>query len=214
MTNATTPGLLFDLDGVLIDSEGLYTKFWEETERIYPTGIADFAHFIKGSNLTKILSYFSAEEQPKVEQRIHEFDDGLVYPLFPGAVELLKELRRRNIPAALVTSSDAEKMQNLFKLYPDFEGYFTAIINGSHVTHSKPHPEGYLLGAKAIGRSPEECIVIEDSRQGIQAGKAAGAYVVGLSTTLDAAEISPLADEVLPNIAAVDLDQILNHAQR
>jgi HAD superfamily hydrolase (TIGR01509 family) len=177
--------VLFDLDGVLIDSEGLYTQFWEATERIYPTGIPDFAHYIKGSNLTKILEHFATEEiRQDVVRRIHDFDANLVSPIFAGAIELLQALQKAGIPAALVTSSDPEKMQRLFSLYPDFPGYFAEIINGGMVTHSKPDPEGYLLAASKLGVAPKDCLVVEDSLQGIQAGLAAGATVAGIATTL------------------------------
>ena len=196
--------VLFDLDGVLIDSEGLYTRFWEETERIYPTGIPDFAHYIKGSNLAKILEHFPTDEiREDVVRRIHEFDAQLVYPMFPGAEDLLCELKAESIPAALVTSSDPEKMQRLFALYPHFPDYFSAIINGEMVTHSKPSPEGYLLAASRLGVDPSTCLVVEDSLQGIQAGIAAGATVAGISTTLPDSVIAAHTPYTFATVACI-----------
>lgn len=81
------------------------------------------------------------------------------------------------------------KMENLYRQNPGFRDKFKAVITSDLVTFSKPHPQPYLLGAKAIGVSPENCFVFEDSLSGIESGKAAGATVIGLATTLPMAEI-------------------------
>lgn len=176
--------LLFDLDGVLIDSEGFYTAFWDKTEKLFPTGIPDFAHAIKGQNLQSILGLFLPEERDEILRLILDFDNRLEYPMFPGAIDLLISLEDNNIPAALVTSSNPEKMAQLFRQYPNFAGYFATIIDGSMVEHGKPDPECYLLAAKKLGVSCKDCIVVEDSLQGIHSGQRAGATVYGLWTTL------------------------------
>lgn len=202
--NSCPDAVLFDLDGVLIDSEGLYTAFWKETEQLYPTGIPDFAVAIKGTNLDSILSLFREDERDAIMQRILDFDRELVYPLFDDAEELLCELERRHIPAALVTSSNPEKMNRLFEQYPDFASHFGAIINGSMVTKSKPDPEGYILAARRLEKEPERCVVVEDSLQGIRAGRAAGCEVWGLHTTLPREAILAEATFVFENISEVN----------
>lgn len=194
---------LFDLDGVLIDSEGLYTRFWEQTEKEFPTGIADFARVIKGTNLKSIMNYFAPEDRQKILERIYEFDSHLTYPPFPGAEELLKLLRERGVKTAMVTSSNTEKMEQFHKVLPQFRGYFDVIIDGSMVSRGKPDPEGYLLAAKALGEDPSNCIVVEDSLQGMAAGRAAGAEVWGLSTTLPREAIAGQADKIFSNISEV-----------
>lgn len=205
--NTSTPlpqAILFDLDGVLIDSEDLYTAFWDKTEKLYPTGIPDFAHAIKGTNLPSIMQLFKPEERDDIMARILAFDSQLTYPIFPGAEELLTNLRTAGIPAALVTSSNPEKMEQLFRQYPRFKDHFAAIVNGSMVTRGKPDPEGYLLAASLLGKDPRQCIVIEDSLQGIHAGRAAGAQVWALSTTLPPHAIRDHAHALFPDIAAVN----------
>lgn len=201
--NTCPAAILFDLDGVLIDSENLYTAFWDKTEKLYPTGIPDFARAIKGTNLDSILSLFRPAERDDVLARILDFDSRLVYPMFEGAEELLRDLRDRNIPAALVTSSNPEKMAQLFRQYPDFPSYFGAIVNGSMVSKSKPDPEGYLLAARMLGVDPGRCVVVEDSLQGIRAGRAAGCEVWGLYTTLPRETVAPEATFVFKDIAEV-----------
>lgn len=195
--------ILFDLDGVLIDSEGLYTEFWDKTEKIYPTGISNFARHIKGTNLDSIMKLFKPEERDDIMRRILEFDSRLVYPMFPGAEELLGELRAASVPTALVTSSNPEKMDQLFRQYPHMAALFNTIVNGSMVSRGKPDPEGYLLAAAELGKDPRRCIVVEDSLQGIRAGRAAGCQVWGLATTLPRKVIEPEATLTFDNISEV-----------
>ncbi|MDE7111255.1 MAG: HAD family phosphatase [Muribaculaceae bacterium] len=194
---------LFDLDGVLIDSEGLYTRFWAETEKEFPTGIDNFATVIKGTNLKSIMNYFSEEDRPKILAKIYEFDSNLTYKPFPDAENFLRFLKEKNVKTALVTSSNTEKMDQFHKVLPSFRSYFDVIIDGSMVSRGKPDPEGYLLAAKAIGEKPENCIVVEDSLQGIMAGKNAGAEVWGLYTTLPREVIAEQADRIFQNISEV-----------
>lgn len=201
-TNSLKPeAFLFDLDGVLIDSEGLYTAFWDKTEKLYPTGIPDFAHAIKGTNLDSIMALFKPEERDDIMERILHFDSHLTYPIFPGAEELLQLLLAENIPAALVTSSNPEKMEQLFAQYPKFKNdWFGAVVNGSMVSKGKPDPEGYLLAAKMLGKDIQRCIVVEDSLQGMRAGRSAGATVWGLATTLPMDIIKDEADRIFADI--------------
>lgn len=202
-------GVLFDLDGVLIDSEGLYSIFWSGIDRKYPTGIDDFASFIKGSTLPKILGYFPVEVHEEIVDGIHRYENEIRYNLYPGAMELLAGLNAACIPAALVTSSDNVKMGYLFNQHPALKGMFTAVVTGSMVLKSKPDPEGYLLGARMIGVEPDRCIVVEDSLQGLSAGRAAGAAVVGIATTLARAELEGRADMIADNVGALTADSFM-----
>ena len=201
--NTKPEAILFDLDGVLIDSEGLYTAFWDKTEKLYPTNIPNFAHAIKGMNLPSILALFKPEERDDILDRILQFDADLVYPLFVGAEEFLHLLKSKGILMALVTSSNPEKMEQLFRQYPEFHNYFGAIVNGSMVTKGKPDPEGYLLAAEILGKKASQCVVVEDSMQGIRAGRAAGAEVWGLYTTLSRDAIEQEANMVFADIEEV-----------
>lgn len=210
MMNNDNFGALFDLDGVIIDSEGTYSLFWEEIDRIYPTGIDDFAKYIKGTTLPSILEHFPDEEvRTDIIGRLKGFQESMEYSLFPGAEDFLSELNQRRIPAAIVTSSDQGKMQHLFKQLPHLADYFDAIIDASLVTRSKPDPQGYLLGAEAIGIDPGNCFVFEDSLQGLRAGRAAGATVVALATTYPRTTVAPLASLVLDSFENFTVNELL-----
>lgn len=205
---------LFDLDGVLIDSETLYTSFWENVGKIHRLPSPTFAADIKGTTLDDILTtYFPEPDVRKdVDRLLHEFENEIVYPVFPGALEFVDSLRKRGLKTVIVTSSDDKKMEFLFNQHPDFPSHFDAIVTAADVTHSKPDPEPYCVGARKAGAECRECIVFEDSFQGLESGRRAGCRVVGLSTTNPAESIGGLADVVYPDMLTLchDIDRIMS----
>ena len=205
-------GVLFDLDGVLIDSETLYTEFWSNAEKKYPTGVEDFAYVIKGNNLAKILStYFPDKEvQADLLRMIDEFERNMQYPIFPGAMELVNSLNQQNIPCAIVTSSDISKMDKLAMQHPDFLNHFNAMVTGNMVSKSKPDPECFLRGAEMIGVDIKDCVVCEDSPSGILAGLNSGAKVIAIATTLRCKDINKDAHKIVDSIADISVDDILS----
>jgi len=209
-TDLASVGALFDLDGVLIDSEGSYTQFWQSIDQRFPTGIQNFAQVIKGTNLNHILTYFSNQETcAQVVDALNKYQSHMSYEFFPGAIQLITKLKKFNIPMAIVTSSDQNKMQAVYQQHPSLPSLFDTIITGDMVKHTKPHPECYLTAARAIGCKIEQCYVFEDSIQGIQAGRSAGAKVVGLATTNPMSAIAPLCDLAFNEIQEITLEEIL-----
>lgn len=203
-------GFLFDLDGVLIDSESEYTLIWDEIDRQFPTGVDNFSVKIKGETLPEILhQYFSIDDHPAVINMLNSMEQRMKYPLLPGADALLRKLQQQEIGAVLVTSSNEMKMKHLREEQPALCSYFKDIVTADRISHSKPDPEGYLLGASLLEIDPHSCVVFEDSLQGVKAGKSAGAYVVGLSTTLPVETIAPYCNRVINNLDDVDLDELL-----
>lgn len=179
-------GVLFDLDGVVVDSESIYTQFWSNIDKLYPTGVENFAIAIKGNTLQRILADYFPDNDVKQDilERIKDFEINMRYKPFAEAIRFINELKRNQFRIAIVTSSSQKKMDNLYAQNPGFREMFDAVVTGDMVSHSKPDPEPYLLGAKAIGVAPESCYVFEDSISGIESGIRAGATVIGLATTL------------------------------
>lgn len=202
-------GCLFDLDGVLVDSERIYTKIWEAIETQWPTGIENFAYKIKGTTLEDILErYFPEEVREDVTKELIRLEGMMIYGPLPGAIGFLNALRAKGIPIALVTSSNGLKMDHLWHDMPGFKEKFDVIITGDEVKCSKPDPEGYLAAAAALGVDPKKCAVFEDSLQGVKAGKAAGAFVIGVVGTLKASDIKPYSDIVVNAVAEVNPDRL------
>lgn len=209
ITTRKIQGVLFDLDGVLLDSEGQYSIFWRAMDERFPTGVDDFSNFIKGFHLARILSYFANDDiREQVVQALVEFEKNMRFEFFPGALALVKRLRDMGIPMAIVTSSDHKKMQALFSQHPDFPTLFDAIITGDMVTKAKPDPDCFLLGAQRLGIDIKECVVFEDSRNGLTAARASGARVIGIATTLSADIVAPLSDLTVNGVDELDVEQI------
>lgn len=203
-------GFLFDLDGVLIDSEGTYTKFWAEVDRKYPTGVPNFAVAIKGTTLPEILKRFPDKEvREEIERGIVEFQDNMQFDLFPATLPFLKAARAKGVKMAIVTSSDDKKMARLYEQHPTFADNFDVVIDASMVSRSKPDPEGYLKAAAALDIPAENCYVFEDSLQGLKAGRASGAKVIALATTYPRERLEGMADEIVDSLDQLDLDALV-----
>ncbi|MCM1065961.1 MAG: HAD family phosphatase [Muribaculaceae bacterium] len=203
---------LFDLDGVLIDTEGIYTEIWTEIERAHPTGIENFAIKIKGSTLERILSTYFPDpaEQAHVCAMLKEREEAMHYRLFDGVASFLGELKAAGIPAAIVTSSGEAKMTRLFGMIDGFRDFFGAVLTDADVERSKPDPEGYCKAARRLGAEPERCIVFEDSFSGLAAGRASGAKVVALATTNSRESLEGKADLILAGFDGVTLEKLLS----
>ena len=209
ITTKKTRGVLFDLDGVLLDSEGQYSIFWRSMEERFPTGVADFSNYIKGFHLARILSYFATDEiREQIVQELVEFEKNMRFEFFPGALSFVQRLREAGIPMAIVTSSDHKKMKALFSQHPDFPALFEVIITGDMVTKAKPDPDCFLLGAKQLGIDIKDCVVFEDSRNGLIAARASGARVIGVATTLSADVVASLSDLTVHGVDELDVEQI------
>lgn len=208
--NQTAPwGALFDLDGVLVDTEGIYTEFWHSVDVLYPTGVERFEYVIKGNTLETILSkYFKAADHPAILEMLAEHERTMVYRPFDGTRRFLAELRAEGVPSAIVTSSSRLKMRNLFEALPWLRDAVDIIITGDDVVNSKPDPEGYRLAAERLGLDSSRCVVFEDSMAGVEAGRRAGGKVVGIATTNPASRLEPLSDMVVDFIDDLTVEAV------
>lgn len=202
---------LFDFDGVLMDTETQYTRFWDETGRKF-VDMDGFGSMIKGQTLVQIFGKYFAdrteEELRSVEEAINEYERNMTYEFIPGARGFLNELRQAGIPTAIVTSSNNQKMSQVYKAHPDLHTLVDAILTSEHFSKSKPDPECFLKGMEMLGGTPDSTVVFEDSIHGITAGRDAGAYVVGLATTNKREVIEPLCDMVIDNFSDFSLKEL------
>ena len=193
---------LFDLDGVVFETESLYTSFWCEMKKEYSPEITDFEYIIKGQTLVQIYDkYFAGDEkkQQEITNKLNEFEQSMPFNYVDGFETFVKALRSEGIKTAVVTSSNREKMQNVYRKHPEFQSYFDAILTSEDFEESKPSPDCYLKAAARFGVQSKECIVFEDSFNGLRSGVASGARVIGLATTNPIQEIKKYTDKVISN---------------
>lgn len=204
--------VLFDLDGVVFDTEPQYTIFWGEQCRRYHPEHPGLEHDIKGSTLTQIYDrWFSGPleaERSKVTQALDDFEGRMRFEYIAGFEPMVKDLKRHGVKTAIVTSSNQAKMESVYRQRPEFNDLFDAVLTSEDFAHSKPHPDCYLQGAKRFGLEPADCMVFEDSLNGLHAGRAAGMVVVGMATTLTAGQIAALSDVQLSDYRGVDYQKV------
>ena len=193
---------LFDFDGVVVDTEPQYTLFWDEKGKKYHPEIPDFGHHIKGQTLIQIYKqYFRQPEglQEEITRQLLDYELTMHFEYIDGVVDFMKELREKGVKLAIVTSSNDAKMANAYREHPELKSMVDYIVTADRVTHSKPHPECFLLGAEMLGVEKDNCIVFEDSFHGIEAGNRAGMKVIGLATTNSAEAIADKCALVIPD---------------
>lgn len=202
---------LFDLDGVVLDSESQYTVCWDRIGKVYKPDIPKFAHLIKGQTLTQIFDrYFKDEEkvQHEIENQLIEFEKNMDYVYIPGVVAFITDLKRHQVNTAIVTSSNQQKMANVYQCHPEFETLFDVIYTSEDFKRSKPEPDCYLTAAAHFSVSHNQCIVFEDSINGLKAGKAAQMKVCGLATTNSIETVKPLSDMVIKDFVEMSYEKL------
>ena len=189
---------LFDLDGVILDTEGSYTAFWDDYGSRHFSE-KDFGLKIKGQTLVKILGdYFPEENERKaITEAINDFERNMSYPFVPGVEDYIKSLKSNGIRTAVVTSSNIPKMENVYRCHPGFREMFDMILTSEDFSESKPSPYCYLKAMRLFGAGPEDCVVFEDSLAGLQSARASGAFVTALTTTNPEEVVRNYADLVI-----------------
>ena len=198
MSNNILKAALFDLDGVVFDTEPQYTVFWGEQCRKYHPEHPGLEHEIKGQTLTQIYDRWFAgdllKEQPLITERLNAFEQQMSYDFIEGFERLIADLHSHQVRTAVVTSSNQPKMESVYRHQPRFKRLFDAILTSEDFTYSKPDPDCYLKAAQRLEAQIDECIVFEDSINGLKSGKSAGMKVVGLTTTNPVERIRDLSD--------------------
>ncbi|WKD86463.1 Beta-phosphoglucomutase [Polaribacter huanghezhanensis] len=199
--------VIFDMDGVIIDSELLHKKAYYETfislglevsEELYKT--------LTGSStinaFQKLVAHFSLDQDPnelvlqKRKRYVNFFESDPTLHLVKGVEEIIKYFYEKEITLILASSSAMVNINRVFNRF-DLNPYFTAKISGADLKESKPHPEIFEKAA-VLGNTPKEnCIVIEDSDNGVKAANAAGIFVFGYRNPLAADQTLENADKVI-----------------
>ena len=207
---------LFDFDGVVVDTEPQYTLFWDEKGQKYHPEIPNFGHHIKGQTLIQIYKQFFREPeglQDEITRQLLDYELTMHFEYIDGVVDFMKELREKGVKLAIVTSSNDAKMANAYREHPELKTMVDFIVTADRVTHSKPHPECFLLGAEMLGVERDNCILFEDSFHGIEAGNRAGMKVIGLATTNSAEAIADKCALVIPDFTDLSVEKMMGVLQ-
>lgn len=191
-TLSAAKGILFDMDGVLIDSEPLHEEaiVTLSGELGDPIGDKALLFSFKGAPEKNMASRFldiypatTLSIEDIIRRKVEIFADLFVeVKLVEGAMEFVQASHASGRKQGLTTSATRATQQQAFTTF-GFAPYFDTIITGEDIQRGKPDPEPYLLTAERLGLSPAECVVIEDSINGVLSGKAAGCVVIALTTT-------------------------------
>ncbi len=204
--------VLFDFDGTLVDTEEQYTLFWAEMGRRYVPEHKNFAFDIKGGTLQsmyeKYLRHLPPEALHDIETQRVRMEQGMTFPLVPGVMEFLHDLRRHSVKMAVVTSSDQSKMQNAWRAIPELMQLMDAVLTAEDFERSKPDPDPYLRAAARLGVPTAEAVVFEDALNGLRAGMASGMMTVGLTTGNPRQAVAKLSHHVIDNYLNLDFETL------
>ena len=205
--------VLFDMDGVIFDSERAVLAVWRElAAELDLPGIGEVFLRCVGTNKRRteeiLLAAYPGLDFPafdgEVRRRFRARYDGGRLPVKPGTEQILRALRERKLPLALASSTESGVVRRELE-EAGLLGYFDAVIGGDQVHVSKPNPEICLRAAQALDAAPEDCFVIEDSFNGIRAARAAGMHGVMVPDLLPPdGEMEQLAEVILPDLAAAE----------
>lgn len=205
--------VIFDMDGVIFDSERLYVDCCSEAaERLGMAGIVETCFRCIGvtTAVTHQILVDTYRDEALVDRFREEsialfrekYASGLL-AVKPGVRELLEYLKRRGTALAVASSTRTDIVEKELS-DAGLRPFFDRVVGGDRVSRSKPNPDIFLAAAAALGEKPEHCLVIEDSFNGVRAGRAAGMQVIMVPDLLQPDdEIRALADEIEPSLVHV-----------
>lgn len=184
---AKIAAVLFDMDGVLIDSNAVIERAWREAAEIYGKTISDqdMIKHIHGQpgphTIQALFSHLPIEDQKKVQAHIIYTENTANYDPIPGVTQLITSLNTAGVCVGIVTSGWREKIDSVTAML-GVQDCISVIVERDDVTRGKPFPDPYLLAAKRLGIPAEKTIVFEDSKSGVQSAVSAGAFCVGIGS--------------------------------
>ena len=210
-------GVLFDMDGLVVDTEKLYSRFWREACAFYGyTMTYEQSLQMRGlggqAGENKLHTFFGPDAHylPLRNKRIELMDafvDANGVELKPGIFALMDFLEARGIPAAITSSSPIPRIRKFLAPY-GLDSRFAALCSGRDVPKGKPAPDIYLAGAAALNLAPEQCLALEDAPAGIESAFRAGCLPVMIP------DLDPPGENTIPMLFAcadslADIPQLL-----
>ena len=210
--------VLFDLDGVLVSTDEYHYLSWKKLSKEEGFDFFDheFNHKFRGvarKECVEIITkasgkHYSPEKKQELADRknryfVESLSSVTTEVLLPGSLSTLQELKKRGIKIAVASNSRNAKT---IIDQSHINEFLDTVVDGYDIKNSKPDPEVFLLAAKNVGIPPAHCLVVEDAVAGIESARRAGMKALGIGTK----ERLPNADIVIPNLAAISVDELLN----
>lgn len=198
---------MFDLDGVVFDTEPQYTIFWGSQFKKYYPQEPGLELKVKGMTLVQIYDmYFNDQPQMQADitRELNDFEVNMNYEYVAGFEQFITKLRSIGVKTAVVTSSNREKMENVYAKHPEFKTYFDEVLTSEDFAKSKPDPDCYLKAAQKFGANVDECVGFEDSFNGLKSLQGANMTIVGLATTNSTEAIAEYAHKVIDNYVGIN----------
>lgn len=199
MNDNQSLALIFDMDGVIVENHEWHFRAWIEFCRQYGITLTQEEFYTKifgGTNHDLLTRLFEGSLSNDDIERMGEEKEAIYREMYaphiqpvPGVVEFIGLARDKGIKTALATSAPSSNVSFTLER-TNLTGSFDVMVDSSHIKHGKPHPEIYLKAAALLNLEPRQCIVFEDSLSGITSALSAGCNVIGVATTLPAAELT------------------------
>lgn len=201
---------LFDFDGVLVDSMGYHVRAWKEVFSEYGVEVNPREVLLREGSRSQGVAWGIVDDhkldispevlQDLVQRKQQIYRANTCAAVQPGADRLLQTLKEAGLKLGLVTGSTADNVREV--LSEDMLAQFDVIVTADDVQEGKPNPEPFLKAAGSLEVEPEHCLVIENAPLGIRAARAAGMWVIALTTTLGPVDL-PNADEYVSDLGTL-----------
>ena len=202
-------GVLFDMDGVLIDTEEIITEssiemFREKGYEVKPEDFKEFTgmgedRFIGGTAEKNNIPLNLEKDKARAYEIYGRKISANLHPL-EGVMEFIERCRKKKLKLAVATSADEIKMKMNLKEIGFTDHFFDAKVHGQDVIHKKPYPDIYLKAAHQLNLEPSECLVVEDAVSGVKAAHRAGCKCLAVTTSFSAKDLNE-ADWITDNLA-------------
>ena len=207
--------VIFDMDGVIIDSEPTHMKLENETYKKLGIEVTGDEH-LSFVGATSNYMWETLKNKYKLSQTLEELieyernkyfkylnSDECEITLIEGVKELIEDLHENGVKLAIASSSPLNVIEAIAKKF-QIEEYFEVFVTGDYVKKSKPEPDIFIFASEKLGVSPENCVVIEDSNNGVRAAKKAGMKCVGINSDVEGRQDISMADLVINSFKEVN----------
>jgi len=211
--------VLFDMDGVIVDTEPLHRKAYHQMFDDVNINVDEdlYASFTGQSTINickRLVDHFNLNETPeelvslkRKHYKIFFENDDL--GLIDGVLDRIQDYHSNDVKLVVASSASMLGIKQIFERF-DLNQYFSAKFSGADLKKSKPHPEIFIKAAESTGFSKSECLVIEDSTNGIKAAHSAGIYCVGFKSPHSSHQDYSLANKIITSFEEISYSEIAN----